>query len=394
MQQSCSKCLYPVSHPFGLEMNENECTGCLTHKEKNKIDWDLKKEQLVNIFGKYKKQNSSYDCIVPVTGDAEDYYTLSTVLAHGLAPLVVCVNDYFKNEIGWYNLHNLITHFDVDSFVFNPDFIIYKELIRTSLRKYDHMLLPFLQLHTSFPVHVAKERKIPLIIWGQNQAVEQVGKFSHHDSVEMSCWSRKEHDLFGVDVNKLTGNGAQIRERNLNYYHYPEIEKLSSSNVRGLYLSNYMRWDPLAQNFRMLNYGFKPEKNMSSFDIYERAGSSIYYGIHDLLKFKRHGYRKVADHIAREIRHGRLTVESGNYLKQAYQSRQIYIKPFFDWLGVTKSGYDWYKKYNLKNVSKLISESSDVGPKKINLPKPIIEKMTIACEAEQHFMTFGKGVSI
>ena len=100
-----------------------------------------------------------------------------------------------------YNLHNLITHFDVDSFVFNPNINVYKDLVRTSLRKFDHILLPFLSLHTSFPVHVAKERKIPLIIWGQNQAVEQVGKFSHHDKVEMSKWGRKEHDLFNCDIN-------------------------------------------------------------------------------------------------------------------------------------------------------------------------------------------------
>ena len=125
-------------------------------------------------------------------GDAEDFFVLQKVLKLGLNPLLVSVNDYFKNDIGWHNLHQLITYFDVDSMVYNPDISVYKDLVRTSLRKLDHILLPFLTLHTSFPVHIAKQRKIPLIVWGQNQSVEQVGKFS--TTIRLRC----QH---GVEMN-------------------------------------------------------------------------------------------------------------------------------------------------------------------------------------------------
>ena len=65
------------------------------------------------------------------------------------------VNDYFLNDIGWHNLHNLITYFDLDSFIYTPNESIYKELVRTSLRRYMNILLPSHLLFTSFPVHVA-----------------------------------------------------------------------------------------------------------------------------------------------------------------------------------------------------------------------------------------------
>jgi len=305
--QHCPNCLYPISHPFGLEFNGSFCTGCQTHNEKYSIEWAGRELLLEEKIKSAKKRRRTYDCVVPVVGDAEDYYVVSTVLARGLAPLVVCVNDYFKNDIGWHNLHNLITKFDVDSVVFNPDLHTYKELIRTSLRKFDHVLLPFLQLHTSFPVHLAYSRRIPLIIWGQNQAVEQVGKFSHNDRVEMSRWGRREHDLFGVEIEELTGTGAQVFDRDLNYYRYPSIRGLGQRKLSGLYLSNFMPWDPLRQNAAMVDFGFIPEHNAGSFDVYERAGSSVYYQIHDLLKLKRVGYRKISDHVAREVRHGRIT---------------------------------------------------------------------------------------
>lgn len=394
MLSRCPKCHYPTKHPFGLIVFEQECSGCFTHKEKDQIDWGVKAGELELSLNRFKKQRRQYDCVVPVIGDAEDYYTLSKVLELGLSPLVVCVNDYFKNDIGWHNLHNLITHFDVDSFVFNPDMRVYKDLVRTSLRKFDHMMLPFLQLHTSFPVHVAYERKIPLVIWGQNQAVEQVGKFSHHDATEMSRWSRREHDLFNVEVEYLIGNGAQVDERELNYYRYPNTQALSRRGVQGVYLSNYMRWDPLAQNQAMTQHGFVPEANSSSFDVYERAGSSVYYHLHDLLKLKRVGYRKVNDHVAREIRHGRLTSEEGHVVLEEYNQAPVHVKPFFDWLGVSKSGYDWFKMHRLKSVQALITESRcdiDITEK---LPIAVRDLLLPTKTAREHHVVFGKGISI
>lgn len=391
----CPKCHYPKEHPFSLTISSQGCSGCFTHREKDQINWSAKAEKFEQILNRYKKQHRQYDCVVPVVGDAEDYYTLTQVLAMGMSPLVVCVNDYFKNDIGWHNLHNLITHFDVDSFVFNPDMRVYKDLVRTSLRKFEHMMLPFLQLHTSFPVHVAYERKIPLVIWGQNQSVEQVGKFSHHDAVEMSRWSRREHDLFGYEVDGLIGNGAQVNERELNYYRYPETNLLSRRSVRGLYLSNYMRWDPLAQNQAMVQHGYIPEKNLATFDVYERAGSSVYYNLHDILKYKRTGYRKVNDHVAREIRHNRINPDEGISIINQYTKSKVFIKPFFEWLGVSKSGYEWFKKHRLNGYEGIIAESlNDIESININIPSILNEKLVAGKVAADSYVTFGKGVSI
>lgn len=395
MHSFCHKCHYPSTHPLGLVINKWGCSGCLTHEEKYTIDWISKASELDEVVRKAKaKKKKKYDCVVPVVGDAEDFYTLSKVLKMGLSPLVVCVNDYFKNEIGWHNIHQLITYFDVDSFTFNPDMRVYKDLVRTSLRKYNHILLPFLQLHTSFPVHIAHERKIPLVIWGQNQAVEQVGKFSHYDKVEMSRWSRREHDLFNVETESLVGNGAQVNLRSLNYYEYPRISNLSRSGVKGIYLSNYMPWDPIAQNKSTIEFGFQPEMNNSSFDIYERAGSSVYYHLHDLLKYKRTGYRKISDHVAREIRHSRLLPLEGKKLIDSYESRNVYIKPFFDWLGVSKSGYEWFKMHQLSDVNHLISESKNSESINYDLPASLSDFLIGAVESKNKFVIYGKGLQI
>jgi N-acetyl sugar amidotransferase len=338
---TCNNCLYDSRHPFGISEFEGLCSGCFTHKEKYQDIWGNKKEELLKLVKNIKKKGLKHECVVPVTGDAEDFFVVNEIVKLGLNPLLVNVNSYFSNDIGWKNLHTLITNFDLDSLIYNPEIFNYKQLIRNSLRKYNHMMLPFHMLHTSFPVHIAMSKKIPLIIWGSNQPVEQVGKFSHLDNVKMSKWSRVEHDLFGIDLDTLIGTGAEINVRKLDFYKYPDIKKIAK-NVIGIYLSNYLPWDPLKQNQSSVDLGFTPEKNNYSFDIYERAGSSVYYGVHDLLKYERLGYRKILDHVSREIRHGRLSKELGNEIVIRYTENGVDLNPFFSWLGVTKSGREWF----------------------------------------------------
>ncbi|MFK7993550.1 MAG: N-acetyl sugar amidotransferase [Granulosicoccus sp.] len=394
MPKTCKKCLYTENHPFGMTFLDGECLGCVTHKEKTTLDWDLRREQLESVFNKNTSQKRSYDCVVPICGDAEDYFTLNTLLGAGMSPLVVCINDYFKNDIGWHNLHNLITFFDVDSLVFNTDMSVYKELVRTSLRKFNHVLLPYLQLHTSFPVHVAQQHKIPLVVWGQNQAVEQVGKCSHTDEIEMSRWSRKEHDLFNVDTDTLIGNGTNVIDKHLNYYQYPSPDDLHRSAIRGIYLSNYIPWDPLVQNRNAVEQGYSPQQQTSTFDPYERAGSSVYYGIHDLLKLKRNGYRKIHDHLTREIRHQRLSLVQARSLSKHYSNSVVDVKGFFDWLDVTTSGYQWFVKHRLADVKRLIGTPEPFCGTRDSMPAAVSSLLVEGEIPNNEYITFGKGISI
>lgn len=389
----CKSCLYEDKHPFGMSYINGLCLGCHTHLEKYNLNWGNRYDQLSAISNNIKKKSKNYDCIIPIIGDAEDFFVTSEVLKLGLNPLIVSVNSYFLNDIGWKNIHTLITHFDLDSWIYNPELATYKNLIRTSLRKYNHMYLPWLQLHTSFPIHVAKEKNIPLIIWGGNQSLEQVGKFSHEDNVEMSSWSRIEHDLFGNDIMSLIGTGAEVNERTLNYYKYPEIKKLGEK-VRGIYLSNYLPWDPLKQNHSVTKFGFTAENNFSSFDPYERAGSSIYYGVHDLLKFERLGYRKVTDQLVREIRHDRITKKEAEILKNHYENQKVNIDSFFRWLNISKTGLEWFKMHKLLHSKHLIANTGENERNIVILPEKIQNLIESPVVSKDQFIFYGKGVEI
>lgn len=398
MNTKCRNCLHDDKHPFGITYIDNLCLGCHTHEEKNDIDWDQRYEKLLKIVAKSKKSKSSqsiYDCIIPVKGIAEDYYVVEQVLGLDLSPLLVAINDYFFNDIGWHNLHNLITVFDLDSQVYSPNLSTYKEFVVTSFRKYRHILYPSLSLNASYPIHVAIERNIPLIIWGQLQPIEQVGKFSHLDSVEMTKWSQIEHDRIGLDIDEAIGNGAQLNPKSLFYYDYPtQTVRLGSRAPKGIYLSNYLRWDPLKQNHSMLKYGFKPQKESATFDPYERAGSSVYYTAHEISRLCRHGYRKVRDHINREIRHSRIPNDIAPLIYNHYCTKKINVNPFFDWLGVSKSGKEWIFQHLLGKYEDLIEDCSDseIFSAPDCLPRVVLNMIDSSHCPSQEFISFGKGI--
>ena len=396
MNSSCVKCLHNTDHPFGISYINDLCSGCYTHQEKFTIDWESKHNYVLLLAEKIKAARSSssiYDCIIPVKGVAEDYFVVEKVLSLELNPLLVGVNDYFFNDIGWHNLHNLMTVFDLDSQIYTPNLIDYKELVSTSFRKHLHILYPSLSLNASYPVHVAIERNIPLIIWGQLQPIEQVGKFSHHDQVEMTKWSQIEHCRIGYNIDQLIGNGAQLNPQNLIYYEYPkQAIRLGRKSPIGIYLSNFYRWDPLKQNNSILKYGFKPQFEISTFDPYERAGSSVYYTAHELSRILRHGYRKVRDHLNREIRHNRIDKKSALILYEHYRLQKVNPNPFLSWLGVTDSGKQWIVQHLLGQCSDLLSDQPTIHDKPVTLPKSISNLLAPSFRPENSFVTFGKGI--
>ena len=358
----CSQCLDDLHHPLGQVIdNSGLCTGCITHKEKDLIDWGKKWNELEKKCTEIlkKRGNNTYDCIIPLNADAEDYYVVELALKLNLRPLLLYVNNYFGTDLSWKNLHTLETHFDLDLITFNPNINTYKEAVRTSLRKFNSVYWPYQAIKTAYPVRLALDMKIPLILWGGLQATEQVGKFSHNDKVEMSGWSRNQHDLFATDEVDFFGTGAQILNSEQFYYTYPDLKQ--ANKVKGIYLSNYVRWDPWKQNHDMLKYGFTPENAQHTFDQYERAGSSVYYAMHDLLRLEKYGYIKVRDHLSREIRHGRISKVNANELYKKYLIQSIDIKLFFDWIGATDSGFKLFAKERLlKSYNKISGKKNTI----------------------------------
>lgn len=339
----CKRCLYSTAHPLGLTIDEEGiCSGCRVHEEKDRLDWTARFEKLRTLVEPYRdKSGRKHDCIVPVTGAHDSYYIVHLVKEKlGLNPLLVSYNKYFNTPLGIRNLANLRIRFNCDLLVQNVNPLSVKKIVRTTLRLFGSIYWPILAGHTVFPVQTAVRYGIPLIIWGAHQGLEQVGMFSHEHEVEMTRRYRKDHDLMGYEADDLLSIFDTLIEEDIWQFRYPDDSALTAVGVRGIYLGNYVRWDPKAQHEKMIReFGYRTASFTRTFDSYDHVDCFNFMSLHDQLKLYKHGYSKVTDHASREIRHRRLTREQGLALVHHHEQRPIeYSALFCEWLGVTPRG--------------------------------------------------------
>lgn len=340
----CARCLYPETHPLGLTFDDDGvCSGCRIHEEKDRLDWEERFERLRELVEPYRSQSGRrYDCIVPVSGGRDSYFIVDTVVNRlKLNPLLVSYNRHYNSAMGHRNMAYLRTRFDCDYLLqtISPNTV--KALTRVTLDRLGSFHWHVLAGQTVWPVQCAVRYRVPLIIWGAHQGVDQVGMFSHLDEVEMSRWYRKNHDLMGVEPEDLVDAAPDLPERDLASYFYPEDRLLARIGVRGIYLNNYIRWDSKAQHERMISeYGYETADLPRTFDRYNDVDCVHYAGLHDRVKLAKHGYGKARDHACRELRLKRLTrLEAADLVRRYEAAESPDDALLFDWLEIDEKDF-------------------------------------------------------
>lgn len=343
----CKRCLYPENHPLNIVFDdEGICSGCRVHEEKDILEWNSRAEKLRAILDQYRNTSgNNYDCIIPVSGSRDSYFIVHTIKnVYGMNPLLVTYNKHFNTAVGIRNLANLRIQFDCDlmTLTVNPDTV--KKITRATMHKMGSIYWHCLAGQTVYPVQMATKFKIPLIIWGAHQGVDQVGMFSHLDEVEMTRKYRKEHDLMGFEAEDLLDEEFDlIKEEDITQFIYPDDKEIELVGVRGIYLNNFIRWDSRLQHEEMIRkFGYETESLTRTFDTYNDVDCWNYADVHDYIKFLKHGYSKVFDHATREIRLGHMSRSEAIDLVATYLNRSPkHIKLFLEWIGMTENSFNF-----------------------------------------------------
>jgi len=342
--QYCTRCLYPANHPYGLIFDDyGVCSGCRVHEEKDYLDWKKRFELLKDLVFENKKHSdtNSFDCIVPVYGGGDSYFTVHVVKnILGMNPLLVHYNSEFNTKIGIRNLANLATVFDCDIVTSTIAPSLLKRITRASLKKYGNMYWQVLSGRLTFPVQVAVKYKIPLIFWGVHPWSDQTGMYQHVNEVEMTERCRKEHGLFGVTAEDLIGK-EKLTRSDMQPFIYPYDNEIEAIGVRGIYLSNYIRWDSKKQHEEMIDlYGYETSIQQRTFNTYEDVHCFHSAGLHDYMKYIKLGYGKITDHASREIRLKRMTrTEAINLVTNLEQKEPKDLDIFLNWVELSSEEF-------------------------------------------------------
>lgn len=347
----CKSCVYPASSAVPLAFDENGiCSGCRTNKQSAEVDWDKRKKLFLELVKEYRsKDGSKYDCIIPASGGKDSYFQIHIIKnVMGLNPLLVTYHGNNYTLTGMKNLLNMREAFGVDHIFFTPSIEVLKKMNRLGMRMMGDMNWHAHAGIFTYPIRVAVETNTPLMIWGEHGFMDLGGMHSYKDMVEFTYRYRHEHCLRGFEwndfIDKAPSYGEKLNKNELIPWMYPSDEEIERVGVRGIFISNYFKWDANEHGpMVMKKYGFLESKE--PFERTYRRMSNLddmhENGIHDYMKFIKFGYGRATDHVCKDIRAGKMTREEG--IEIVKKMDPIKSKDLYRWLeyvGWTEKEFD------------------------------------------------------
>ena len=167
--------------------------------------------------------------------------------------------------------------------------------------------------------------------------------FSLEDFVEFTRWTRKQYDMRGLEVDDVVKDASNdIEWKDMTPYIFPTDEEIERIDVRGIYLSNFVRWDAKAQTeLMMAEWEFAPVtyKRERTFNLFSHIEDHA-NDVHDWLKYIKFGYGRATDAVSREIRLGRMTREEGLKLVEEYDPAEpTTLETYLDFYGITREHF-------------------------------------------------------
>lgn len=312
MLSYCKSCIMPDSKPDLSFDKDGVCNACRNYENRSKVNWEERKVELNQLLEKYRsKDNSSWNCIVPVSGGKDSTYQVIRILQLGLNPLCVTSTTCDLSDLGRRNIDN-IKKLGVDYVEFSPNPLVRAKLNRVGLIEVGDISWPEHVGIFTIPVRAAVQFNVPLIIWGENSQNEYGGPAASVESNILNRrWLEEFGGLLGMRVTDLIGQEG-IEEKHLIPYNYPTDEELTNTGVTGLFLGHYLPWDGMSNTLISQANGFVSYEKIVE-------GSMVNYenldnhqtGIHDYFKYLKFGFGRATDLACIHIRRGRLTREDG-----------------------------------------------------------------------------------
>jgi len=311
----CKTCFYKDINPIPISFNkEGICTGCLYSKKKYLVNWNEREKQFLDLINLYKGKYE-YDCILPVGGGKDSYFAAHIMKKYEINALMV---SYYSNrylEEGDYNLKKMKDLFGFDHLIYTPKEETLIKMHRIGLKKMgDQNMHNHMGIDT-YPNIISVEKKIPLIIWGEQGFTEMGGMHSINDFVEYTKKYRLEHAQHGYDWYDFVGiKDERLEKEELACYIYPDEKLTAEIDLRGIYLSNYFFYDG-NYNYNIAKKLYNWKEKLGGFDRTYRTFSNVddmhENGVHDYLKFIKFGYGRGTDHANYDVRLGLISREEG-----------------------------------------------------------------------------------
>ena len=316
------------------------CSACIFHDEQKKIDWDGRKCDLLELFGRQKPNGSGFDCIVASSGGKDSTAQALDLIKLGVRPLLVTATTCMLTDIGHENIQNLARY--ASTMEITPNMDVRARLNYLGLTLVGDVSWPEHVTIFTTPLRMAASLGIPLVFYGENPQAAYGGPIGGQEARQMTQrWVSEFGGFLGLRPADMVGLRG-ITKADMQEYMPPDEKDIRKVGCERHFLGQYLGpWDSrrnakLAEKAGM-RFKLPSTANWWNFENLDNAMT----GLHDYMMHKKYGYGRACPQLSVDVRNGFMTrAEAMEELLQIgcrfpHHYAGVPIKDVLDVLGMT-----------------------------------------------------------
>ena len=352
----CKSCLNMSTRPR-IEFNKDGvCNACVWMEEKKNLDWSKRNEEFVEII-KETKNNSEFDCLVPVSGGKDGtYVTHQLINRYNLKPLCITVKPAMELEIGKKNLKNFLK-VGVDHIHISPNNKSMALLDKIGFMDYGQGYYGWMTAVHSAIVRIASSFNIGLIVYGEDGEVEYGGttKYKYTPCYDTDHMKK----VFLNDTYDDVINKSRLSDKDRYWFEFPKKYK---ADIKITHFSYFENWNPY-NNYMLAKekYGLEDlvASNTGTFTNFAHNDQAL-TSLHYYLMYLKFGFGRATQDAGIEIRRDAMTREQAINLVNLYDGifPEEHLKKYLEYFKISES--EFHKNID-KWANKELFEKTNTG---------------------------------
>ena len=355
----CSNCLTMSTRPRITFDERGWCNACVWSEKKRSLNWDERQVELESLLDKHRKNDGSFDCMVPCSGGKDGSYVAYN-LRHkfGMNPLCITITPALTLPLGDLNLRAFVAsgynHISV-----NPDHEAMRILNKTGFIEMGFPYYGWLISIQSAVIRMAIVFSTNLIFYGEDGEVEYGGSAETSQNPIYDVHYQKKVYLEGGYEKIIAASGLTASQ--LNFFNFPDDSELNKHKIQLTHWSYFENWDPY-RNYLIAkeHCGLKEaeDSNAGTFTNFSQNDQAL-YALHTYLMYLKFGFGRANQDACIEVRRGAMDRGQAVNLVRLYDGHypEEFIKLYLNYYRMTQSEFDGVlDRYANKELFKKIND--------------------------------------
>jgi N-acetyl sugar amidotransferase len=322
------------------------CDACKVAETKKQIDWNDREEQLKELCDRYRKNDGSYDCLVPGSGGKDSFYAAHILkYKYNMNPLTVTWAPHIYTDWGWKNFQAWINA-GFDNYLMTPNGRMHRLMTRLAVENLLHPFQPFIIGQKGFAPKMAALFNIPLVFYGENEA-------EYGNPIDDNKSAKRSWDYFtGKDQSNIYLGGVSVQDLKENFgvnavdldpYLPANPEIIEEKGIEVHYLGYYIPWHPQGAYYYAVEQGgfqASPERTPGTYSKYNSIDDKI-DDFHYYTTYIKFGIGRATYDSAQEIRNEEITRDEGVALVRKFDGEfpERFADEIFKYLSISEKEF-------------------------------------------------------